>query len=416
MTSPLISPPAVPHAAKRAALLETLARPLQQPPAGSGVVGQSLARGSAGIALWHIECAHADVGARQRVHTWVRTALAEPVSTSAIAGLFAGLPAIAFLLDVAETVIPDYRSAVEKCHAHLIRLTHRRVTAAMARIDRGELPGFAEYDLLHGLTGIGQLLLHFLPGTDALARVLTYLVRLTEPLRIDGDLLPGWWVAHDPDPLLPTPGGHTNLGLAHGISGPLALLAMALRAGITVDGHREAIDIICAHLDRWRCHTETGCWWPYWINRGDYARGGIEQTGPGRPSWCYGTPGITRACQLAALATRDTSRQRTAEAALAACLADEVQLDLITDLGLCHGWAGLYCTVGRAAADADNPALAAQLPHLAQRLIQHAAATRPPDHGLLDGTAGIALALSAITDNGAVAVPRSGWDRCLLIA
>ncbi len=27
----------------------------------------------------------------------------------------------------------------------------------------------------------------------------TYLVRLTEPLRIDGTLFPGWWAFHDPD-------------------------------------------------------------------------------------------------------------------------------------------------------------------------------------------------------------------------
>jgi hypothetical protein len=403
-------------AAQLASVLETLARPLQQhPAAGNGVVGQSLARGSAGIALWHIERAYADVGAREQVHTWVRAALAEPVSNAQPAGLFGGLPAIAFLLHIAEPVIPDYRTAVEKCDAHLIRLTHRRVDAAMARIDRGDPSGFAEYDLLHGLTGIGQVLLHFLPGTDALARVLTYLVRLTEPLRIDGDLVPGWWVVHDPDSLLPTPGGHANLGLAHGICGPLVLLSTAMRAGITVDGHREAIDTICAQLDRWRRHAETGSWWPYWINRRDYTRRRVDQAGPGRPSWCYGTPGIARALQLAALATRDTARQQVAESALAACLTDEAQLGLVTDLGLCHGWAGLYHTVVRATADADNPALAAHLPRLARRLLQRAAATRPPEHGFLDGAAGTALVLSAVADNGSVDAPRSGWDRCLLI-
>ncbi|MGH3802688.1 MAG: hypothetical protein ACRDTD_21700, partial [Pseudonocardiaceae bacterium] len=83
----------------------------------------------------------------------------------------------------------------------------------------------------YGLTGIGQLLLQRAPGSDALGRILGYLVRLTEPLRIDGALVPGWWVSHDPDPLLPTPGGHANFGIAHGITGPLALLAHAMRRG-----------------------------------------------------------------------------------------------------------------------------------------------------------------------------------------
>lgn len=294
--------------AARITALDHLTRPLiMSTVSGHAGVGQSLARGAAGIALWHIERAHHHApGSRERAHAWVQAALAEPVSNAESAGLFAGLPAIAFLLRTAEPVIPEYSQAVEECDAHLIHLAHRRVDAATARIARSEPTTFAEYDLLHGLTGIGQLLLRFQPGTDALARVLHYLVRLTEPLCIDDDTVPGWWVEHDPDPLLPTPGGHINLGLAHGITGPLTLLAAAMRRGITVDGHREAIDTICAHLDRWRNDTDTGSWWPYWINRHDHARGYIDQPRPGRPSWCYGTPGVARGQQLAALATNDT--------------------------------------------------------------------------------------------------------------
>jgi hypothetical protein len=36
------------------------------------------------------------------------------------------------------------------------------------------------------------------------------------------------------------------------IAGPLALLALAMRRGITVPGQDEAIDRICAWLDAWR--------------------------------------------------------------------------------------------------------------------------------------------------------------------
>ncbi|MGI8312152.1 lanthionine synthetase C family protein [Saccharopolyspora hattusasensis] len=397
-------------------LLKRLTRPLEVPDMTEcRRETQSLARGAAGIALWHIHQAHQDdPDARKRVHHWVQAALAEPVSNAEAAGLFAGLPAIAFVLHAAERIIPEYRPVIEEFDAHLIALTHRRVDAALARIDREEVTSFAEYDLLRGLTGIGQVLLSFLPGNDALERVLRYLVRLTEPVQVSGDTLPGWWVGHDPDPSLPTPGGHTNLGLAHGISGPLALIATAMRAGISVDGQDEAISTLCAHFDQWRQVTGTGSWWPYWINREDYARGRIEEHVPGRPSWCYGTPGIARIQQLAALAVGDTTRQRSAETALTSCLADDAQLNLITDLGLCHGWAGLYYTAACAAADAHTPALADRLPFLAQRLIQHATNRRPPEDGFLDGAAGIALALSAATDNHA-SNTTSGWDRCLLI-
>ncbi|MGH3622096.1 MAG: lanthionine synthetase LanC family protein, partial [Sciscionella sp.] len=59
--------------------------------------------------------------------------------------------------------------------------------------------------------------------------------------------------------------------------------------------------------------------------------------GPLQPSWCYGTPGIARAQQLAALATGDTRRRHTAETALLGCLHDPNQLARIIDPGLCHG-------------------------------------------------------------------------------
>jgi hypothetical protein len=47
-------------------------------------------------------------------------------------------------------------------------------------------------------------------------------------------------VCHDPQVTASSefPGGHADLGIAHGISGPLALLTQALRRDVTVDGHR----------------------------------------------------------------------------------------------------------------------------------------------------------------------------------
>ncbi|MEV5544047.1 lanthionine synthetase LanC family protein [Saccharopolyspora shandongensis] len=89
---------------------------------------------------------------------------------------------------------------------------------------------------------------------------------------------------------------------------------------------------------------------PYWINREDFARGRIGQRAPGRLSWCFGLLGITRTQQLAALTVGDTIRQHSAETALTACLVDDTQLNLINDLGLCHGWVELYRTATCAAA------------------------------------------------------------------
>lgn len=55
-----------------------------------------------------------------------------------------------------------------------------------------------------------------------------------------------------------------NLGMAHGITGPMALLSIAMRRGVIVPGQAEAINRVCAWLDRWRCGAQAP-WWPEMI-------------------------------------------------------------------------------------------------------------------------------------------------------
>lgn len=382
------------------------------PPLGADLdrSGQSLARGAAGVALLHIERAHSGHGEWKTARTWIKRATSAEISAANAAGLYLGAPAISFAL---HAVGDRYAETLEKLDAHVLDLAHRRVDAALARIDRGEAAAFAEYDLFNGLTGIGRLLLRHHPGSDALGRILDYLVRLTQPLTDRGATLPGWWVGHDPDLLLPTPSGHANFGIAHGITGPLALLGTAMRRGVVVDGHAEAIKEIGRCLDSWRQDGDSGLWWPQWMTREELCAGRVRQPGPLRPSWCYGVPGIARAQQIAAIATGDIDRQRTAEAALAACLAEPAQIARVTDAGLCHGWSGLYQTAFRAAEDALTPEIGSHLPRLANLLIRHAVSVDNDNLGFLDGAAGLGLVLHSIA---VTAPPTSGWDSCLLIS
>ena len=156
-----------------------------------------------------------------------------------------------------------------------------------------------------------------------------------------------------------------------------------------------AIERICAWLDTWRQESDHGPWWPQWITRGELHTRRPTQPGPLRPSWCYGTPGLARAQQLAGIATGDTARQRMAEHALAACLSDPAQLSRITDTSLCHGWAGLFQTAWRAARDARTPAISNGIPHLADQLIARGCPGSGDGFGFLEGDAGLALTLHA---------------------
>jgi hypothetical protein len=377
--------------------------------------GQSLARGAVGAALLHVERAWTGSGTWTTAQDHIRPVVAGLVDAADHAGLYYGAPAVAFLLHAAADRHPRYRAASQTMDEHVLRLARRRLATAATRIDHGEPVAFAEYDLFYGLTGIGALLLRHHADSDELAGILQYVITLvTRPRHEDGADLPGWWVTHDPDEILPTPGGHANFGMAHGAAGLLSFLALATLHSRMVDGQREAIAVLTQWFDRWRQDGPDGPWWPQWITREELRAARPVHIGSGRASWCYGTVGIARAQQLAALATDDVHRQDAAEDALAASLADP-QLDRITEPGLCHGVAGVYQTAYRASLDARGPALARRLPALADRLARSFGDEdgAPADaSGLLTGRAGVDLALETARRS---TPPHTGWDACLLI-
>jgi hypothetical protein len=388
---------------------------------------QHLAYGPTGIALLHIDRAATGLGPWQRAHDWLAAATREPFTSGPDSHPFYGAPAVAHAVACAAEHQPrPYQRALTDLDAQIDRDVRRRLDAAHRRIDAGHLPQLAEFDVIRGLTGYGAYLLHRDPLGPTLNRVLHYCVRLTEPVSDDGETLPGWWTASGPSgrPDQRFPGGHANTGMAHGIGGVLAPLALAARQGHTVSGQREAIRTILAWLDRWQ--EDPGISWPYWVTRAELREERLAPSAPRRPSWCYGTAGLARALQLAALALGDTRRQIEAETAIASALTHPAQLKATTDNGLCHGFAGLAHITARAAADA-HPSTATQLRAAVPPLL---ASVCPPNidpvttatalvrdaeagPGFLDGAAGIALALHAPASG---VPPTTPWDSCLLLA
>lgn len=378
--------------------------------------GQSLSKGAAGVAVLHGARAHTGHGSWERVDQWLAYATREDLSAGPNAGLWHGAPAVAFALSTA-TPSNRYPRLREHLDTAVTKMTRTRLEAAAARLDAAQRPSLAEFDLVRGLTGLGAYLLHRDPYSPTAREVLTYLVRLTEPVPAAdpaGTAAPGWWTGDIP---VGRPGdvfhdGHTDLGMAHGITGPLALLALAMRRGITIDGQATAIDRICRWLDAWRQDGAASPWWPKRVTLAELHADRSTRV-QGRPSWCYGTPGIARAQQLAGIATGDLDRQQRAEDDLTRCLSDLDQTAQIIDLTLCHGWAGLIATAWCAANDALSPELGNHAVLLLDTFLEKASdhnslALKLP--GLIAGSAGVALTLHTIATG-----PSSGWETSLLI-
>lgn len=383
----------------------------------------SLSDGHPGLALLFAELAHEDDRYRGYAHAQLAGATQDLVGSAADA-LFVGVPALAFAARCAQRTPRDYATLLDRLEPHLADGLRARLDRETARLDRGGAGMPAPvYDVIGGICGLGRYVLDWMPtARGLLTDTLTYLVRLTEPVRTEeGRVVPGWWVRAAPalgqDAQYPK--GHFNLGLAHGVPGVMALLALALEAGVEVPDQADAI----TRVADWVLARRTdGGEWPSAIPF-DAETAGEHVPPRSGPAWCYGTGGVARALFLAGRALDRPDWRRTALDSLTAAARDT---GTMADCGLCHGWAGLLHIAWRTARDSGDPALADRLPGLAARVLDRfdpaepfgyrgddAGGQRGPARaGFLEGAAGIALALHAWARDTDPATP---WEYALML-
>ncbi|MEV7420274.1 lanthionine synthetase LanC family protein [Streptomyces sp. NPDC089919] len=284
-------------------------------------------------------------------------------------GLFGGLAGLAFAAWLAD---PGGHLLAE-AHERVVRRTADRVRELADPSPRSpdlRVSGPA-VDLVTGLTGSGAYLL--CRAEDPGAR--SVLEALLRALVLWAEL---------------PPTGGLDRGMAHGAGGPLALLALAARAGVTVPGQRPATARLAER-----------------ILAPDAP--GPDRPGP-PPSWCRGGPGTARALWLAGVALDDPGLREQAVRLLKGALHQPTPGHRPADApGLCHGRAGLLQITLRFARDTGDPQLAHEAVRLAAPLA--AGGPHPGGAGFLDGAAGTALALLA-----AATADRPVWDRALLLS
>jgi len=160
---------------------------------------QSLSKGAAGVAVLHGIRTQHGLSGLDRVHAWLTRATGEDLSAGPGAGLWFGAPAVAFAISTAAP--GQYAQAMASLDVGVTALVTARLDAAFARMDAAVRPSLSEFDLVHGLAGLGAYLLARDPDGDLVRRVLAYLVRLTEPVPADdqaGLSAPGWWTGDIP--------------------------------------------------------------------------------------------------------------------------------------------------------------------------------------------------------------------------
>lgn len=309
----------------------------------------------------------------------------EPLTSS----LYAGFPGIAWAVELVDRLLgadrEDRNGAIDEALTHLLR----------------RYPEQAPYDLIDGLVGIGVYALARWPRPGAEACLSGVVEQLARRAWQDGDGV-CWW---SPPRDYPIPLPHrVDLGLAHGIAGVIAFLARVDRLGLGGQAARPLLDGAVSWLLAHLVETAAGPTVPCIV------ADGVEPE-PARSAWCYGDPGVAAALLLAA---RDAGQPAWAQAATGLALRAAGRppgQTGVTDPGLCHGSAGLAHLFNRMYQLTAEPALAEAARFWGERTLELCATAAPSHPGLLEGTAGVALALEALCTTA-----EPVWDQMLLIS
>ena len=284
-------------------------------------------------------------------------------------------------------------------------------------------PWSHDYDLIHGLVGVGVYCLERTDSPVAMQCLELIVERLSELAEPSGEGL--CWLTH-PDLLRQGqrekyPQGYYNLGLAHGQAGIIALLGKVHAAGMSQEKTAQLLEGAVQWLLRQRLpHCAQSSFSALHIPG--------RQSESCRLAWCYGDAGLAAALLLAARCVGEESWEREAVAIARNAAARDAQTCGVVDACFCHGSSGLAHIFNRLYQASNDEALSEASRYWIERTLQFSKPGEGPAgyrfmandnrgnsgfqsrYGVLEGIAGIGLSLLAATST-----IEPCWDRMLLV-
>jgi lantibiotic biosynthesis protein len=365
----------------------------------------SLASGAAGLAVCSGQLARtrSDQQAADTALTHLEEAIGMLATEPLTSSLYSGFIGIAWAVELVDQLLGvegEYRDAeIDDVLSTLLQ----------------RYPDHAPYDLINGLTGLGVYALARWPRLGAVACVLGVVEQLAKRARHDSAGVFWWTPVPRRHPYWP---GGVDLGVAHGIAGVIPFLARVHRLGLAQGTVRPLLDGAVSWLLAHMVDTASGPTVPYFVTKG-------VEPAPARSAWCYGDPGVAAALLLAAQDVGEPAWAAAATGLAVRAAARPHDQTGVTDAGLCHGSAGLAHLFNRMYEMTAEPALAEAARFWIERTLELCPVTGPgrdatftdtrwpacQGSGLLEGTAGVALAMEA-----ASTTVEPLWDQMLLVS
>jgi hypothetical protein len=328
--------------------------------------------------------------------------------------LWAGFTGVAWAAELVDLLLdPDAEDGNEAVDDAVLRL--------LSRDDLQSLP----YDLVVGLTGLGVYALQRCPRPVAVRCLHRVLDWLDQRAGHDEHGL-FWWTPREEilsdEGRRDYPSGRGDLGVAHGVAGPIALLGTICGTGVERARARRLLEGSVHWLLAQAMATDTGPTFPLWSAPG-------FRPYPARSAWCYGDPGIAAALLIAARGAGNAGWEKEALDLACRAAARPPLATGVVDASMCHGSAGLAHIYNRMYQATGAPELGRAAASWVQRTLDFYRSARasggPWVHGsrdparlepwtgidVVDGAAGVALVLLA-----AATPVEPVWDRMFLLS
>lgn len=393
----------------------------------------SIAEGYPGVVLLLIELDRLfpNEGWDNAVHTYILK-IKQAVEATSITdfSLFGGLAGVCLSLAQASRGEKRYEKMLRTLETFLLQQIDERYFFPLAEnLKKGEPSAMMLYDLIQGITGIGAYA--FVRNDHSLIeKISTLLIALTHPIRFEGRMIPGWYVPSKhlvlEEDRISYPKGNFNLGQAHGISGVLAFLSIALLRGFELEGQKEAIETISRWLMKQRKEIDQLFFWNLLLPFEEERNPKKEVRFFGRDAWCYGTPGVARSLFLAGESLSRPDWQEFALESFRSVFKRTRKEWGLIDPTFCHGISGLLMITWHMAQDTDDSDLKGKAADLKKMILDFYVDEHPlgfkskvlgaqggyidiDQSGLLEGVSGILLTLLSLEKQ------TSWWDAPFLI-